>query len=730
MKQDEKPPVAAGKFWQIEITQSEESFESWFERGKRIVARYRDERNAAEKTTRKYNILWANIQVLKPALYGRKAKPEATRRYKDKDPVSRTAALILERCLEYEVEQYPDFDAAMSGAVEDRLLPGRGTSWIRYEPNIVAEPQVTNSEDGKIEHIAYECAPTDYVHWQDFLHNPSRIWEEVWWVARGVSMTLDEGVKRFGDLFENVPMETTYPDQDKETPKDASKKKARVYEIWDKTDKKVRWIAKGYDELLDERDDPLEIPDFFPCPKPLFATITTGSLIPVPDYAEYQDQAEELDILTQRINMLTKALKVVGVYNREFKELQRLLTEGVDNVMIGVDAWAAFAEKGGMKGAMEFMPIADILTVLEGLYNAREVSKQSIYEIMGISDIIRGSSDPNETLGAQEMKANYGSLRLRDSQKDVATYATGLLRLKAHIITKFFKDETIVEMSGIEHTDDAQYVPEAIALLRSKLKTFRISVEADSLAQLDEDKEKADRLEFLTATGSFLREAIPVIQSNPGAGPLLGEMLLFGVRGFKIGNTIEGQFEAALEKMSQAPQIPPQMQEQMQMMQEQTQKLTEENNRLKSGEQVKMLELQSSQRRDDMEMMGEQRKQQFEAQQMQQKLDFEMKLEAAKLQAMKELEMFKAQIQQQTEIEKAKIAASSQTAVADISANQKAKAAGVPDTVKSLETKDKNMEKLVEMQTEILKVVRAPRKTRAKRGKDGKIEETISELAE
>lgn len=604
MKLDDKE--SPGAYWQGEILQSEESFDKWFDRGKKIVARYRDERNSADNKRKRFNILWANVQVLKPALYGKRAKPEASRRYKDKDPISRTAALILERCLEYEVEQYPDFDAAMSGAVEDKLLPGRGTSWIRYEPKIVTEPQITEDVDGQIEHMDYECAPCDYVHWLDFLHSPARTWEEVWWVARRVYLDRDEGTDRFGDVFKNVPIETSEVNfNDKETPKDALKKKAQVFEIWDKTNSKVYWIAKGYDEILDERADPLELPDFFPCPKPLFATVTTGSLIPVPDFAEYQDQADELDSLTQRISMLTQALKVVGVYNREFKELQRLLNEGVDNVMIGVDAWAAFAEKGGMKGAMEFLPISDVLVVLQGLVEARELVKQSIYEIMGISDIIRGSSDPNETLGAQELKANYGSLRLRDSQKDVATYATSLLRLKAHVITKFFSDQTIIEMSGIEHTEDKQFIPQAIALLRSKLKTFRISVESDSLAQIDENKEKADRLEFLTATGSFLKEAIPVIQSNPSAGQLLGEMLLFGVRGFKIGNTIEGQFEAAIEKMGQAPQVPPEVQEQLQLLQEQSQKLTQENQQLKSDQQTKMMEMHSNIQLDKMVAMSE-----------------------------------------------------------------------------------------------------------------------------
>jgi len=51
----------------------------------------------------------------------------------------------------------------------------------------------------------------------------------------------------------------------------------------------VIWIAKNFPKELDRKDDPLGLTEFFPCPMPLFATVTTGSLIPVPDYCEYQE---------------------------------------------------------------------------------------------------------------------------------------------------------------------------------------------------------------------------------------------------------------------------------------------------------------------------------------------------------------------------------------------------------------------------------------------------------
>jgi hypothetical protein len=237
--------------------------------------------------------------------------------------------------------------------------------------------------------------------------------------------------------------------------------------------------------MLDSKPDPLRLDDFFPCPKPLYATVTNGSLVPVPDYCQYQDQAEELDSLTQRIWMLTKALKAAGVYNAEFKSLNRLLREGGDNEMIPVDSWAAFAEKGGMLGAVAFLPVKEVAEVVERLYLARDQAKQVIYETIGLADIMRGSSDSSETLGAQQLKANFGGLRLKKPQKEVATSATGLLRLMGEVMVKHFKPETLLQISGADQLVDMQdpqapmQLQGALELLQSEGRNFRIEVDAN-----------------------------------------------------------------------------------------------------------------------------------------------------------------------------------------------------------------------------------------------------------
>lgn len=567
--------------WIDEIKRAEGACEKWVERGRKIVKRYRDERSGGTET-RQFNILWSNVQTLLPAVYSKTPKADVERRFRDKDPVGRTAAQILQRALDFELEHYPDFTSAMQNAVIDRLVPGRGVAWVRYAPVIASQSGMLSPDAGDVdgdelagdddsitedtyEAVQHECAPVDYIAWEDFIHSPARTWEEVTWVGRRVFLGRDELVNRF-EAGADVPMNAKPAGMtDDEVRQGKNRKKAEVYEIWDKSGKTVVWVCKDWPELLDEKPDPLQLDGFFPCPRPLYATLTTDSLVPVADFVYYQDQADELDDVTARISMLTEALRVIGVYDASATALRSLLNGG-GNKMVAVDSWAMFAERGGIKGAVDWFPVEQIVVVIEKLYEARETIKQTIYEETGLADILRGASQASETATAQGLKARFASLRLKRTQNDVAQFASDLIRIKAEIMCTRYQPETLVQMSGIMQTADAQYIGPALELLKQEpLRQFRVEVAADSLVEMDEQAEKASRVEFLTAAGGFLREALPVAVQVPEMGPLLSEMLMFGIRGFKAGRTMEAAFESALERLQQRQpeRVPPEIQQQI-----------------------------------------------------------------------------------------------------------------------------------------------------------------------
>jgi hypothetical protein len=630
-------------YWKAEIHACDKEMEKWRERAAKVVKRYRDEREGDSglgTAQKKYNLLWSIINTMMPAVYGRPPAPIVMRRYTDPDQVARVASLILERVLAFQLSAQSDFHPTVRHALQDRLLPGMGCAWVRYQ-------KAQNSPTGTVDNDYYarlsgNVAAVDFVYWEDFGFIPSRTWEEVPAVWRIVYMTRDELEARFPKV-KDIPLDYTparHPDArgnvETDEPKHNVFKQAKVYEIWDKRSSKVCWVHMAMETLLDEKPDPMGFPGFFPCPRPLFATNTTGNLVPVPDYCMYQDQAGEIDNLTQRLDMLTKALKVVGVRDASEDGLARLLTEGAENELIPVDTWAAFAEKGGLKGVMDFLPIEQVILVVEKLFNIRQQLIQDIYQITGISDIVRGASNPNETLGAQKIKQQFASMRLDAVQQDLARFVGEIVQLMGHVAITFFDDQTLIEQSAIMHSPDGQkaikdaqaamaarqapppmmpptgspgepppapmgtppvsaqppamppmggggmlpanvvpfappaapagplpppplpssqgVVMQALQLLRNgKMIDYRIEVTADTLVEPDLEQERAARNEFLTGVTQFLQQAIPAVQGNPQFMPIAQALLMFGIRGFRVGRDIEGIIEAAFEDMKANP---------------------------------------------------------------------------------------------------------------------------------------------------------------------------------
>lgn len=614
-------------------------FAKWQARVKKILKRYRDDtRGQSGNETAKFNILWSNVQTLIPAVYARLPKADVSRRFGDSDPVGRVASSLIERAIDFEIEHYPDFRATMRHCVEDRFLGGRGVGWVRYEPHVrtqdVPDDGLSVTEDiepgesaeGEMpEEIEYECAPIDYIHWKDFGHATARTWEEVTCVWRWVYMGYDALVERFGEekakkipLSEGPEPLNVYNEHKKQN------NRAKICELWDKETLKVYWFSKSVPDFIDVRDDPLNLEGFFPCGKPLYATTTSDSLVPVPDFVLYQDQAMELDILSDRIDGLVKALRVRGVYDASQPALQRLLTEGDNNSLIPVDKWMAFSEKGGLKGSIDLLPLDTLAAALMQCYQARDNIKSQIYEITGISDIIRGASYASETATAQQIKGQYAGLRLRAMQEDVALFASELLRLKAQVMCSKFQDQTILAYAAAQQMQpvDQQMIPQALQLIRNKpLRSFRIEVAADSLVQLDEQQAKQDRLEFLQAFGGFMNQALPVAEKTPELVPMMIEMVKFGVGAFKQARQLEGVIDQAIEQVKQAGQQQKPDPE-AQKMQAQAQ-----------SEQMKMqAQAQIEQGRAQLQAQTEQAKMQHEAQIEQMKMQHEAQMEAQKQQ--------------------------------------------------------------------------------------------------
>ena len=368
-------------------------------------------------------------------------------------------------------------------------------------------------------------------------------------------------------------------------------KRAEVWEVWDKNKRRVVFVVQGYDKVLDVREDPLNLGGFFPVPRPILSIRKPRSLIPKPEYYIYKAQAEELNKVSSRIIRLTDAIKARGVYNPLLGDsMSRMMDDTTDAILQPADAETInqmFAQgDSDFRKAVWMMPVDMLVGVLVQLTQQREVIKQTIYEITGISDIIRGATDPNETASAQRIKSQFGSLRLKNRQREVQRLVRDIFRLKAEIYAEHFSPETLEMMTGVQLPTEAekaqaQQVMQAaqmmggqgevaqqaqqaqeilkkpsweqvMQLMRDDLQRgYRIDVESDSTIQADEAYDQRTMTELYKGIADFSSVMGPLVQQGMMPMDAVKQMLLSAVRKFKMGRQVEDALEEIPDKQPQ-----------------------------------------------------------------------------------------------------------------------------------------------------------------------------------
>lgn len=585
-EQFDDTPAGWASRWQVELKAAEKVVSKWHKQGDKIVKRFLDDRQDASggKDQTRLNLFTSNVQTLRSILYGKIPQVDVDRRFQDSDDdVARVAAEIMQRVLNNDIEDPEDsYSGALLNTLDDRLLVGLGTARVRYEAEFEEQEVPALTQPDPVTGELIELAPAyteevkvdedacvDYVYWKDFLWSPARTWGEVRWVAFRTLMTRDAGVERFGDKFKRVPMKGPMRGSSSDQAKSDPWERAEVWEIWCKEHEAVYWYVDGFDETLDIKDDPLGIEGFFPCPKPMFANLTTSGLLPRPEFVIAQDLYNEIDLLETRITILTEAVKVVGVYDKAADGVRRMLQEGVENDLIPVDNWALFAEKGGIRGQTDWLPIEAVTAAIDRLTAIRDNTITMLYQITGMSDIMRGgATQGGVTATEQAIKARFASTRIQALQDEFARFATELQRLKASVIVKHYDDQSIIKLSNIDRTLDAQFAPQAIQLLRSDFAEYRIEIKSEALSMTDYAAIKQERAEAIQGLAAFISAAQPLIEKSPGAGPVLLEIVKWGMGGFKGASQIESVLDQAIaglkqelmQKAGQPPQPDPKVQ--------------------------------------------------------------------------------------------------------------------------------------------------------------------------
>lgn len=462
-----KPPKKSAAYLKLIADYQKAGFSNYSDRSDNIEKRYADlERLASLERDREFSIFWANVQVLGPSVYSRPPVPVVIPRFRaDRKPIPRMASELLERCaiVAFEME---DIDGVMRNVRDDLTILNRGVPWVRYEAK--------SKENEFTERVCI-----DHVNRKDFAHDPARTWKEVGWVAKRSWLTKGEMRKRFYKTSGNAYQDAAYAIRKDEKENTDGKMKAGVWEIWHKTMNRVLWVTDGVEVLLDDDEPHLKLEGFFPCPRPAYGTTQRNSLIPVPDYVQYKDQLEEINELTARIASLTESVRVKGFYPAGASDVGEAIEAAiktVDNrkILVPVSNWAAF---GDLKSdPIIWLPIEMIGNVIVQLVNLRKQLIQDVYEITGLSDIMRGMSNANETLGAQEMKSQYGAVRIRDRQSEMVRVARDLTSITCEIMAENFQKKTLLEMSQLDIAEEAD-IKKQVSALEKQIKAIERQIE-------------------------------------------------------------------------------------------------------------------------------------------------------------------------------------------------------------------------------------------------------------
>lgn len=526
------------KYYQRQLELADKEEKKWRSRAEKTIEVYDDDR---EKGPSQFNILWSNVETQRPALYSQLPKPDVRRRYRQKDDVARAVSEVLNRALEYCMDQPSyDFDRFAEKCVLDYVLPGRMVGRVKYKATFTGEGEDRTKTGEKVY--------AHHVPWKYYRQQPAGCWEDVGWVAYGDNfLTEDEIVEEYGKEFDDVPLK--FSDEEEEKEEEDAVKRAQIWELWDKDHGVVVEFVVGYDKELRRRDDPLKLQEFFPGPEPALIIESPNSQLPCPEYTKYQYQAEELNEVTERISLLTESMQAKGFYPGDEADKIDEMLRSKERILIPVDDWAAHMEKGGTRGMIDWMPIEEFIKVWEKLILRRSVIISDIFELTGISDIQRGSSDPRETRGAQLLKANFGNRRFISKQKRIQKFFRDILRLKAEIMAEHFSVENLSALADLP-------IPEPVfEMLRSdRLRSFAIDIETDSTIAPDDQIEKQGAAEFLTAMSNYLNSVSPIVQAQPNAVEPLGAILLWMTRKFKIARPVEAEVENFIKTFRQLPQ--------------------------------------------------------------------------------------------------------------------------------------------------------------------------------
>lgn len=581
------------RYWLNEIEDAKKRDEDYVKMGEKILDIY----NSENPEDIPFNILYSNTETLHPALYSKLPRPAIKPRTSKKDKRGFTKVDILDTAvcsaanrmitylLDMNTPDYASADSSFSAAVLDALLPGRGATSVKFD------------SEGTDEEVDWATVCLNTRKWNRVYYGFATKWEDMPWIAYEEFMDEDEARKMFKGKAGKIKFTISDEDEHTESEYEERVKTARIYQIWDKNKKKIIYISDSCAEVLREDDDPLKIDGFYNMPKPLSLHKRSNDLRVTALYSLYENQATELNRISRRINRVVEAIKVRGAYNGALgADLERIFE--VDDTELVATENATMLEQGGFEKNIWLIPVGELVGVLQNLFVSREACKSVIYEITGISDILRGSSRASETLGAQKMKEAWGTMRLKNLQKAVQTYARDVIRIMLDVAAKNMPQSMWVKITGLPYptkeekqkavdlmnklkqqmaqmqatqqkpSDKMQKEAEELKALLSMptwetilgalqddfQRSYSVDIETNSTLDANATEDKKEISEFMNAMAQFMNGIMPMVQSKTLPFGAAKSWLLDIASRYGFGDDVVDEIRAMQEPKSVDPE--------------------------------------------------------------------------------------------------------------------------------------------------------------------------------
>lgn len=407
----------------------------------------------------------------------------------------------------------------------------------------------------------------DHIPWSHFHWEPGKEWKGVDWIAIDHYLTKRELMEQFDkEPDKEVGNENDEEGGNKYCP-------YRVTEVYYRPTRTVYVVGWQFDELLETREDKLGLSGFYPCPRPMMDNLESCELTPKPDHYFNKASFDYINKLTQRIHSITEQIKVAGAYDASLPELANL-TNVEDGTYVPIPDLLARLQNSSIADFNKIiatLPLKEKVEVVRELQALLVAEKQRLDEANGIADIVRGSTDPNETATAQQIKGNWASLRLSRKAGEVNRALRDALRIMGEIMAEHFRPEQFYILTG------KMPAPEVMQVLKSDIgRSLSIDIETDSTIALDDEADKKARIEFLNYIMPLYQNIAPMVQAGQFPADVFKATIGFALKSFKHGRELEDALESAPDSQQQLAQLTGQLQQ----MQQQAQGLQQQNQQL------------------------------------------------------------------------------------------------------------------------------------------------------